>query len=166
MKEDDEQRKLAAIFRAAGARDPEGWARSQVHEGIPQLHRFLFLRQAWQRLVSDRATGWIDRLIAQAQRSPEAPFAGAGHVLASLRSKGASDQELTELVRCTQAELLVGFAYLLEDPSIDDPALSDIGWGLFALNEQGDPTAPITGLHESVLDTDPEGREMRPARDR
>ena len=164
MNEEDEQN-LAAVFRAAGARNPEQWAHSQVHEGIPQLHRFLFLRQAW-KLVADQGTGWIDRSMAQAQRSPNEPFAGAGRALASLRSKGADDRELTELVRCMQVELLVGLAYLLEDPSIDDPALRGFGWGLFALNEQGDPTVPITGLHESVLDIDPNSREMRPERDR
>jgi hypothetical protein len=42
------QKDLAATFRKLGARDPEGWADSQVEEGIPQLARYLFLRQAWR----------------------------------------------------------------------------------------------------------------------
>ncbi len=37
---------LTELFARLGARDPEKWARSQIKEGIPQLARFLFLRQA------------------------------------------------------------------------------------------------------------------------
>jgi len=40
------QEQLTALFQKLGARHPEGWARSQIKEGIPQLARFLFLRQA------------------------------------------------------------------------------------------------------------------------
>jgi hypothetical protein len=39
------QDELTALFKKVGARKPEGWARSQIEEGIPQLARFLFLRQ-------------------------------------------------------------------------------------------------------------------------
>jgi hypothetical protein len=164
MSNEDALKQLAARFQAAGARDPEAWARSQIHDGFSQLHRFLFLRQAW-KLVIGGASRWIESAITHAAKAPDAPFAGAGHALASLRSKGASDAELTELVRCAQAELLVGFAYLLEDPGLDDDAsFNDIAWGLFAVDEQGMPTEPITGLHESVLETDPSGREGRPRR--
>lgn len=38
---------LAALFERHGARDPQAWAASQVHEGINKLHRFMFLKQAW-----------------------------------------------------------------------------------------------------------------------
>ena len=154
-------KQLVARFQAAGARDPEAWARSQIHDGFSQLHRFLFLRQAWKLVIGDQTPHWIDSWIAHAAKAPDAPFAGAGHALASLRSRGASDAELTELVRCAQAELLVGFAYLLEDPGLDDDAsLNDIAWGLFAVDEQGMPTEPLAGLHESVL----ENRSFGPRR--
>ena len=38
---------LTAVFEALGADDAEGWIKSQLEEGIPQLHRFLFLAKAW-----------------------------------------------------------------------------------------------------------------------
>jgi hypothetical protein len=156
---DDELKRLAARFQAAGARAPEAWARSQIHEGFSQLHRFLFLRQAW-KLIDDNAEHWIESAIAHATKAPDAPFAGAGHALASLRSKGANDHELTELVRCAQAELLVGFAYLLNDPGLhEDAEFQDIACGLFAVDEQGLPMEPIVGLHESVLETDPSNKQ-------
>jgi hypothetical protein len=37
-----------------------------------------------------------------------------------------------------------------------------VGWGLFEVSEDGKVGRPIQGLHESVLQTDPTGREMRP----
>ncbi|MCP4385018.1 MAG: hypothetical protein GY798_27005 [Hyphomicrobiales bacterium] len=44
---------LSAIFKALGADDPEGWAGSEIRENIPQLARFLFLRQAWDRIFAE-----------------------------------------------------------------------------------------------------------------
>jgi hypothetical protein len=45
------QKTLTALFEKLGAADPDGWARSQLEEDIPQLARFLFLRQAWRAIV-------------------------------------------------------------------------------------------------------------------
>jgi hypothetical protein len=36
------QTELAEVFRSLGASDPDQWAYSEVHEGIPQLHRYFF----------------------------------------------------------------------------------------------------------------------------
>jgi hypothetical protein len=51
--------------------------------------------------------------------------------------------------------------YLLEGPHGDDP-VEDVGWGLFSTNAEGAPAQRLIGLHESFLETDPTGREMRP----
>ena len=37
---------LTRLFARLGAPDPQGWASSQPNEGILQLARYLFLRQA------------------------------------------------------------------------------------------------------------------------
>jgi hypothetical protein len=39
---------LTALFRKLGAPDPGQWARPQRDEGIDQVARFVFLRQAWK----------------------------------------------------------------------------------------------------------------------
>jgi hypothetical protein len=154
---------LTALFRKLGAPDPEGWAASQIEEGIPQLARFLFLRQAWRQIVvKEGDSGWIDNTIRQAQTRPDDPYAGAGHALAKLRALGASDEDLTDLVRATQAEALAGLCYLLADPGELEPEVADMAWALVQLDADGEPTACIQSLHESVLETDPTGREMRP----
>lgn len=154
---------LTALFRRLGATDPEGWAKSQLEEGINQLHRYLFLRQAWSRVIAEDEQTWIERAIHNAEKDPEAPYSGVGRALAMLLASGASRDDLTDLVRGMQAQLLFDVCYLLDDPSLEEPELADLGWSLVETDEELEPTAnAIGGLHESVLQTDPTGREMRP----
>lgn len=153
---------LTRLFDALGAPDPEGWARSQVDQGIPQLARYLFLRQAWRNIVPEDDSRWIDAAIARAKDHPGEPYAGAGLALGRLRAKGATDEELTDLVRAMQAELLFGLCYLLDDPGEVEEAVEDIAWALVQIDDEGTVLETIGGLHESVLETDPTGREMRP----
>lgn len=156
------QKELADLFRKLGASDPEGWARSQIEEGIPQLARYLFLRQAWRQVVTEDDESWIDRSIDRASKHPDEPYAGVGHALKRLRASGASDEDLTDLVRGMQAQALFSFCYLLEDPGDVEDEVSDVAWALVQVDDDGKVLEGIGGLHESVLETDPTGREMRP----
>lgn len=154
---------LTELFRRAGAQNPERWATSQIDEGRSQLHRFLFLRQAWRGIVSEDDPSWMRKAVKEAEGDPNAPFAGVGLALKRLRDTGASESDLVDLVRGTQAQLLFHICYLLDDPSIDDRELSEIGWALVETDAEFEPTdRAVGGLHESVLETDPSGREMRP----
>jgi hypothetical protein len=153
---------LTDLFSKLGAREPERWAASQSDEGLPQVARFLFLRQAWRAVVDESDPQWIDGAISYAEAQPNEPYAGVGHALRALRGRGATDEELTDLVRGMQAELLFQFCNLLEDPGELEPEVADIGWALVQVDVEGDVVAAISGLHESVLETDPSGREMRP----
>jgi hypothetical protein len=155
------QDELTALFKKLGARNPEGWARSQLEEGIPQLARFLFLRQAWAQVVHEDDGNWIHAQIQRSEKLPDEPFAGVGLALQKLRARGATDGELTDLVRGMQAELLYLFCHLLEDPGVVEPEVKDIAWGLVQVDEKGKFVSDICGLHGSVLETDPTGREMR-----
>jgi hypothetical protein len=157
-----DQKQLTALFRKLGAPDPEGWASSQVEEGIPQLARFLFLRQAWRAVVREGDATWIDQAILRAERHPAEPYAGVGHALKNLRARGAMDEEITDVVRGMQAELLFQFCYLLEDPGDVEPEVADVSWAFVQTDEEGNVVNAVNGLHESVLETDPTGREMRP----
>jgi hypothetical protein len=165
MSQQQEIKQWTEHFRALGAPEPESWARSQVKEGIPQYARFVFLRQAWKSVVADADTGWIDPQVEQAERRPRDPGAGIGPALKRLLAAGASREDITEIVRVMQWNLLSGLAYQLSDPGVVDYPSADlprVNWTLFAVNEEGEPLHPIDGLHESVLDTDPTDREMRP----
>ena len=153
---------LAALFRKLGARGPDAWADSQLTEGIPQLARFLFLRQAWQNIVREEDPSWIGRYIEAAENSPNEPYAGVGHALKKLTARGATADEITDVVRGMQAELLFSFCYLLEDAGDVEPEVAGVLWALVQIDDEGNVIGPIEALHESVLETDPTGREMRP----
>src|SRR4051812_3562313 len=109
---ESEIERLTQLYRRLGARDPAKWARSQVLEGIPQLARFLFLRQAWRHVVSTDAS-WIEARLAQS--AEPAADRGIGPALQALLARGATPSELTHLVRGMQTELLLGMCRLLED---------------------------------------------------
>ena len=157
----DEQQ-LTELFRKLGASDPEGWARSQIRQGIPQLPRFLFLRQAWREVVSPDNRSWIAEWLRRATQSPNSPGAGIGPALTRLLAAGAREDDLTTVVRVMQWWLLAGLCVLLDDPGVVESEVADIEWQLFLLDQNGAPLVPIVALHESVLETDPTGREMCP----
>jgi hypothetical protein len=157
---------LKDIFTRLGADDPQGWARSQHEEGINQLHRFVFLRQAWKCVCSENDDSWIDRQIAHFHRRPDGPYAGVGRAFERLLALGADRRDIVDLVRGTQAEALFGFSYLLSDPDLlhdEVEEVREMGWALVETDEAWNPTDRVIGLlHESVLATDPTRREMRP----
>lgn len=155
--------RLTALFKELGAASPEEWAASQLDEGIPQLLRFLFMRQAWEDIPAEGDSSWIDRTIASARAHPDRPYAGLGQALDRCRKKGVSDDDLTEIARCLRAEMLFAIGYLIDGPRWRPKGLEDVSWGLFEVDADGRPVgAQIPGLHESVLEFDPTGREMRP----
>ena len=73
MSKEQEIQEWTERFRALGARNPEGWARSQIEEGIPQFARYIFLRQAWRSIIPDGDTSWIKPQIEAAEGRPRDP---------------------------------------------------------------------------------------------
>jgi len=165
MSEEEQIRLWTERFRLLGAYDPDSWAKSQVKEGIPQYARFIFLRQAWKEILDDDDAAWIDSEIASAAKRPSGPGAGIGLALKRILALGADREDLTEIVRVMQWELLSRIAYQLSDPGVveyPDESFPKVNWELFEVDSKNNPLHPIGGLHESILDTDPTGREMRP----
>ena len=154
--------KLIDVFTKLGARDPERWARSEAEEGIPQLARFLFLRQAWKLIVDENDKAWIEKASNQSRAMPDQAGAAIGPALERLIAVGASKEDITTVVRIKQWELLARICYLLDEPGDVEHEAQDIAWQLFQVDSEGRPKATISGLHESVLETDPTGREMKP----
>ncbi len=154
---------LAVLFRSLRARAPEQWISHVLADPEPQLARYLFLKQAWERLIADGQVTWIDQAIELARSSPSEPYAGLGFALQRVLAAGASREDISEIGRCLQAQALFSISYLIDGPAYEEPGLENIHWRLFRLNEGETPHGePIGGLHESVLKTDPTGREMRP----
>ena len=153
------ERELTALFRKLGARDPATWARSQINENSPQLARFLFLRQAWKLLVNDNDSSWIPEMC---QVNSNKPGGDVGPAITRLLAAGGQEDDLTKIVRVMQWRLLSGLCQLLDDPGNIESEAGDIAWRLFQVDEGDHPIAVMGGLVESVLETDPTGREMRP----
>lgn len=141
---DDEEKQLSALFEELGARDADGWARSQIQEGIPQLARYLFLRQAWRNVIPADVGAAANHWHADA---PE---------FRKLLAAGVPLVDLVALVRKAQRSLLFSLCYLMDDPNIAEAEVEAMDWGLFQIDADGRPGARISGLHESVLETDPE----------
>ena len=154
---------LIALFRKLGAPDPESWAKSQDSEGIDQLARFVFLRAAWGTVVPPDDAEWIDRIVQHDAAGSTKPCGGLGPALQRLLAAGADRTDIHDVVRVMQYEVLFSLCYLLGDPGEVEPELADIAWRLVRVDDDGQVVGPIDALHESLLETDPSGREMRPA---
>ena len=154
---------LVALFRSLGAHSPEEWIQYLPEDPSTQLARYMFLKQAWDSVAQEGETKWIDDAIDRSGKSPDEPYAGLGHTLQRILSAGISRDDLTELARCLQAGMLFRIAYLIDGRAYQIKGLEHIDWGLFRTDDEGNPTPErIAGVHESVLETDPTGREMRP----
>jgi hypothetical protein len=152
--------KLTELFRKLGAPEPERWARSQVQEGVPQLARFLFLRQAWKEIVGKHDEQWISDLQTRAFR--EDPAGDVVGALDRLLAQGASKQDLTTVVRAMQWRFLVDFCRLLDGPGEVEPEVRDMKWRLFQVDDESDkPMEPMVRLYESVLETAPKDDQKR-----
>lgn len=157
---------LTSIFTRLGANDPESWARSQHRENIDQLHRYLFLRQAWKRVYGEDDDSWIEHEIEHFRNQPDKPYAGVGRAIENLLELGAERGDIVDLVRGVQASMLFSISYLLSDPDLAGDEVQEVramGWALVETDADSNPTGrEISCLHESVLETDPSRREVRP----
>jgi hypothetical protein len=135
---------LRAAFAELGADDPESWARSEVDELIPQLARFLALRQIWERDI-DR---WSD------PGSREIP------VVKRLIESGADIADVIQLARLAAYEAAFGLLQSLTDEGYDPSAEPWMpGWKLVETAKERLTGREVGSLHESILSMDPSGRE-------
>ncbi len=75
---------------------------------------------------------------------------------------GVSKSDIAQLVRATQAEFLFDICYMMDDPSSVEGNDDYVDWSFMEVDADGNSHRSINGLHESVLGTDPTGREVRP----
>lgn len=80
---------LIDVFTRLGAKDPQSWAVSEIDEGIPQLARYLFLKGAWNAVVGDGDSSWIEQVIENTPAESSAPYSGTAHALRHLLAAGA-----------------------------------------------------------------------------
>ena len=157
---------LAEKFRQLEVDDPELSATVEIDEGIPLLAKAYFLRLLWNAVVKEGDMKWIDFDIEYAEKNPDHPFIGGGLALKSLRAKGATDEELNDLVRNYQMEYLSEVISVLDygrDPGGNPkhPWQEKIEWQLVEVDEEGRALSLLEGLNELVMGFDPTGRCCR-----
>ncbi len=125
---------------------------------FPSSHVFFFLGKQWKLVANIGDDDWIKKEVARELGSPSGAI---GPALQRILAHGASEDDLTTIVSVMQWELLFGFCYLHDDPGLLELEVKDIAWRLFQVDRHDQPIAVIGDLHESVLETDPMGKEMR-----
>ncbi len=88
-----------------------------------------------------------------------------GPALKKILDKGVDRADIAEVVRVMQWKAINGLAYQIDDSdcvAYPNETIPHVNWALIELDDDGRPLHRIAGLHESVLETDPTGREMRP----
>ncbi|WP_405525950.1 hypothetical protein OG592_00915 [Streptomyces avidinii] len=147
----DDNRRLAALalqerFAELGADEPQGWALSQLAEGIPQMARFLILRRLWSESINQ----WEEPSAIDA-------IPATHRLLAS----GADRSDIAKVARAVAFESIASVLNVLDEGCASDVSDDSLpGWRLQETTGDGSPTGrSLGGLHESLLETDPSGNE-------
>lgn len=137
-----------------GVDDPQGVARSEVDEDIPQLAYARLARLVRRNLLRRRATmdEWWASLRRERDRRPTSGSAGVAEVIGKCLAAGITLDELGVIVDDVAFDTATGFAYLLGDPYDDelgDP--SDLpSWALVEVSPDDDG-AELTGRRLDAL---------------
>src|SRR3712207_4722967 len=108
---------LIEAFRALGAADPEALAASQLDDGVPELHRFAFLKRLWDQVVKPGDAKWVERTIGQVKSlGDDDPQAAAGPALERMLAAGVDPSDIMKVVWSAQAEMIYNLAFQLDDP--------------------------------------------------
>ena len=110
------QEELTLLFEKLGASEPEDRARSQTEEGINQLGRYLFLRQAWRSIVDENDHSWIEAELSWSTENRGATGSGIGPALQRLMDRGVNPQDITDVVRVMQYKFTFSPLLLVKRP--------------------------------------------------
>jgi hypothetical protein len=139
-----------------GVEDPQGAARSELAEDIPQVAHARLERLVRTNLLRRHETMdvWWTNLQRERERRPESRPAAVADVIGKCLAAGITLEELGVIVEDVACETAHGFAYLLGDPYDDelgDP--SDLpAWALVEVSSEDDggelTGRTLDGLHE------------------
>jgi len=138
----------------------------------PAHARQSFLTTVWSMVVdedsySDGYPSWID---LRGDEQGKVPGGTGAEALQRILACGVDPDDLTDLVREMQHNLLYGVCQLIDDPGLLGIGLdeewsepTDFRWELVAVRTAGpEGQAPIRDLHSSLDAVDPSGREGAP----
>jgi hypothetical protein len=143
--EEDALAALTQRMAELGAPEPGSWASSEISEGIPQQARYLVLRRIWATaLMPWRDPGTLRR----------------SETLVQLLDRGADQELLAEALRGVIFNAVSAVIVIIDEGYDPDAPDSAPGWTLVETGSDGNATGrQVVGLHESLLDVDPNGVE-------
>lgn len=164
MAKQDALDNLIETFRLLGADDPESWAASEVEEGIPQLAMYVFLRRALELFGERSLERWLQSAI-----HGHAGHASGKQALSRILEQGISLEDVRCVLKSFGQDTLMELCCLIDNTSsshFDDDQLNrkvaHVDWRLYTVDDKGNPTSPMEGLHEivnDVADQAAQGRE-------
>lgn len=153
----------AILFESLGVSNPDWWVQEEHKKKASLMPSILFLREAWSHVVSNTDSSWIDLAIAESKAHFGEPCTGIGPALQRIRKQGVDPQDITDVARIKQFELLYALCEQLEGiQEWEDEDREPIAWGLFVLNDEGNPATRVTDLIRLILAMDPSGLGMQP----
>ncbi|XVQ07101.1 hypothetical protein ACQP1W_31245 [Spirillospora sp. CA-255316] len=148
-----QQQRTAAItlrerFARLGADGPEQWARSEISEHLPQMARFLLLRQLWNEAIN----GWENP--GAVENVPAA---------ARLLAAGADRNDVILAMRAAAFEAVFATLSAIDEGGSTAPGQDPLpGWCLHETGSTDQPTGRrLHGLHESLGETAPSGHDAQ-----
>lgn len=133
---------LVTKFKILGVSDPDGWAKSQVNEGIDQLSRATVLRAMADIVV--RSSGMLELLKDATWATDEVRNAAK-----RIDDAGVASADLALVVKTAVYHSLSDLVVLFDNCAEFDVNPGHIQAGLFKLNDDFEPSSAIDGLHES-----------------
>jgi hypothetical protein len=145
------------ILRGLGIQDAKGWADEEAK--YPCVARLLFLKALWSNVIADD-NAWMDE------------WADAKHPIPSairrMLAKGIDPDDLTDVVRDMQVELLFNVCCSLDDSAYGIEELQakipeNVEWRLAEWDgEKEKLKRPMRDIHGDFYDLDPTGRRGEP----
>jgi hypothetical protein len=137
--------------------------------------RSAFLHMLWALVIRedkhvDGEPAWIEEWLRGARKRGEPPK-GVAAALQRMLDKGVDPEDLTDVVRAMQWEIIDNVAQLIDGEWISDlrqeiPGLPEFSWRLYQVRVDEDyeahPLRELTDLHPQLVEVDPSGREGEP----
>jgi len=135
------------------------------------LIRSTFLHMLWELVIDetsyrDGLPAWIEAW-TRSQKGDDAPTWGVGAAMKRVLDKGVDPEDLTDIVRAEQFEVIYNVCQLLDGDWLDEvrsrfEEFPEFSWRLCEVRVDEDykahPVAPIEDLHSELGDLDPAGR--------
>ncbi|MCA9676534.1 MAG: hypothetical protein H6708_28810 [Kofleriaceae bacterium] len=162
---------LKATFEALGYSESTAGYYAGTADPHVALVRGAFLHMLWSLVIDedhhvDREPAWIESWMRSARKRGEVPT-GLAATLQRVLDKGVDPEDLTDIVRAQQWEIIYNVCQLLDGEWLDDlrnklPDLPGFSWRLYEVAVGDDyvasPVRALEDLHAELGDLDPTGR--------